>query len=268
MIQNMPHMFDVDDVVRTGGRLPGVASAIDATKNIGASMNLGYNIAAAIGGEGFRTGGNLSKYGGSVGGALTLGGLAIPGAIMGATAGAFMDGGNIGTMAAIGAGVGLATPLAVGGAGYLAKRAFSSTIKNASEIGSLGKSVEGLGSGLYNIGKVAYDVIDNPISRGQVNALKAFSKNIVKFDEVKLNNITKEPLEGLESVKLGWAGNLMFYGGAIKQATSKAFDTYKQAHMGAIDPYVTRATPRIPSYGNNSGADGSLVFALNKNRRG
>ena len=54
---------------------------------------------------------------------------------------------------------------------------------------------------------------------------------------------------------------------AAVEGTNKASNTVKPAHMGQMTG-VTTLTPQVPSYADNAGATGDLVFALNANRHG
>jgi hypothetical protein len=265
----MQRLFDPDDILRTHGRMPFIASGIDAVKNVGATMNLGYNMASAIGGDGFRKGFNIPKYGTSVGGILTLGGLAVPGAIAGAAIGAMAPGGTMmAAGAAVGAGIGLTAPLAVGAAGYGMERlgrgvvnAFKSTALDApggaAEAGSA--FAAGVGKIAGGIGKGALAAVNSGAAAQQVGLLRNLGNHIVNF---------KETAEGIEDVTLGHVGHAMMNVSMGVEAAKKAFNTYNTIHMGQMDGQVRRATPMVPAYADNAGATGDLVFALNRNRRG
>lgn len=54
---------------------------------------------------------------------------------------------------------------------------------------------------------------------------------------------------------------------AIVDGTKKAWNTMQTTRMGQMTG-VKKMAPTVPSYADNSGATGDLVFALNANRRG
>lgn len=68
--------------------------------------------------------------------------------------------------------------------------------------------------------------------------------------------------------KLNAAGKGLVVGSALFAGAKEAFNDFNSNRMGQRDGMITRATPRTPSYANNAGATGDLVFAMNKNRRG
>lgn len=63
-------------------------------------------------------------------------------------------------------------------------------------------------------------------------------------------------------------GHGILFGAAAIGGLNRARQTFETSRMGEVDRYITRATPRMPSYYDNAGASGDLVFALNQNRRG
>lgn len=62
-------------------------------------------------------------------------------------------------------------------------------------------------------------------------------------------------------------GKMLIGGTALIEGTKKAWSTLETAKMGQMTG-VTTMTPQTPSYSDNAGATGDLVFALNANRRG
>lgn len=62
-------------------------------------------------------------------------------------------------------------------------------------------------------------------------------------------------------------GKTVMGGVALAEGVKKAWNTVQTAKMGQ-NMGIDRLTPRIPSYSDNAGATGDLVFALNANRRG
>lgn len=68
--------------------------------------------------------------------------------------------------------------------------------------------------------------------------------------------------------KLTKLGTAALIGTGLVSSFKEGFDDFNRNRMGQMDNRIYRATPTIPSYANNGGATGDLVFALNKNRRG
>jgi hypothetical protein len=62
-------------------------------------------------------------------------------------------------------------------------------------------------------------------------------------------------------------GRSVVVGAAAISGLTAGWQEYNKAHMGQIDPYMTKPTARTP-YLDNAGATGDLVFAMNANRRG
>lgn len=83
---------------------------------------------------------------------------------------------------------------------------------------------------------------------------------------VKPNN--GKIINELMPYKLSKLGVGMVAGTGLISGTKEAFNDFNQHRMGQMDPMIYRATPRTPSYANNGGATGDLVFAMNRNRRG
>lgn len=63
------------------------------------------------------------------------------------------------------------------------------------------------------------------------------------------------------------SGSTMITGIGIYEGINKAWGTLQSAKMGQMTG-TTSLTPQVPSYADNAGATGDLVFALNANRRG
>lgn len=266
--------FDPDDVIRTGGRMPILASGIDMAKNIGSSVNLGYNVFDSIfGGENIRRGLTAPIHGSfdgklSVGGILTTGGLAVPGALAGAAIGSMMDGTSIGTAAAVGAGIGaVGLPLVGGGAMWgaskIAEKAWagltSSVADGAGITGAAANVGVGLGIMASKTASFGLDMLQSAPARGQLRAMKGIFNNVIDVKKVG---------EEIEGVGLGWAGHAIMDVSMVAEGAKKAFNAFNTAHMGQMDGQIRRATPMIPAYADNAGASGDLVFALNRNRRG
>lgn len=73
-------------------------------------------------------------------------------------------------------------------------------------------------------------------------------------------------------LKFSALGTGMLLGGAAIEGTSRAARKFEQIRMGQHDGQMRKATPLIPqaerqpSYANNGGATGDLVFAMYNNR--
>lgn len=132
------------------------------------------------------------------------------------------------------------------------------------------------GPGFNEATKLGYwgNKILNPVAR-HLTAIDGMSKHFVKYtpkrEVYKPRKIFKNKpgkMVTKSGFKLGWLGWMTLGAGAVMGGTRQAAQTADSIRMGQRDPYITRATPRVPSYANNAGATGDLVFALNANRRG
>ena len=63
-------------------------------------------------------------------------------------------------------------------------------------------------------------------------------------------------------------GHGILLGAGIIGGIGAARRQFEVSRMGAVDPYMTTATPQLPRMHDDAGASGDLVFALNQNRRG
>lgn len=158
----------------------------------------------------------------------------------------------------------------------------------ASKIGSTVLKAESkIGEATINTAKAGYKIATNtpfsdetklgkfgnyvadPIGR-HANNVKGFVTGLVKENPETIKwNEKKGALEtkggGYKLGKLGWAAvaGMMAYNGISDTA-----QTLETNNLGPKPSEMGEFTPRTPSYANNGGADGSLVFALNANRRG
>lgn len=73
---------------------------------------------------------------------------------------------------------------------------------------------------------------------------------------------------GLFGHQLSGFGISMIAGAGLVSGTKEAFDSFNRNRMGQMDRNIYRAAPQTPSYANNGGATGDLVFAMNANRKG
>ena len=84
----------------------------------------------------------------------------------------------------------------------------------------------------------------------------------------------KEPLSfsNMGDMKFSALGTGLVVGSALVDGTKKAINKYEQIRMGQHDGQMRKATPvipqvdRTPSYANNGGATGDLVFSMYNNR--
>jgi hypothetical protein len=90
-------------------------------------------------------------------------------------------------------------------------------------------------------------------------------------------NAIKMPTEPLSfsnmgDLKFSGLGVGMLVGGSVLEGTKRAINKYEQIRMGKHDGQMRKATPvipqvdRSPSYANNGGATGDLVFSMYNNR--
>jgi hypothetical protein len=267
-------------------RIPGVASVADMFKNSWGMFNLGFNPKNAsipINGTPFK-----GQF--SLGGMATFGGLAMGGAAIGAALGSQMEGDMIGPAAAVGAGIGaLALPaagLAVRGGTELGKGLFKagaaiapripgaamstggfalSVMKNAPMIGRVG------GAGLLGFTSMMVDWdatknVDSFLGSVKLSGPLTGFKEGFKAGKTLPGKLARSVGEGLPRTIIN--GKTILWGSSVVAGAASAFSEMNKAHMGQLDNQITSSTVRTPSYANNAGASGDLVFALNANRRG
>jgi len=213
----------------------GMIGAISTTAALtGAGAGIGYVGGAAWGGN--TPGSDIQKN-------ATVG--AIGGAALGATVGI------VGGVAAMNP---VKTASVVGGAALGVAETAGAGIIGGAEIagaGIIGFTTKGVAPlAVYGAQKYA------SIGAG---AVKGIDKLLLKDDLRESNLLGK---------KLNLAGKGLVYGSALMAGAKEAFNDFNSNRMGQRDGQITRATPRTPSYANNAGATGDLVFAMNRNRRG
>lgn len=76
-----------------------------------------------------------------------------------------------------------------------------------------------------------------------------------------------ENADAFNKVKLSGFGKTLLVGGALMEGVKGSYNKIIESQMGTNMGMQTM-TPKIPSYANNGGATGDLVFALNANKRG
>lgn len=208
----------------------GAAAAVGTTvAATGAGASIGYLGGAAWGGNTPGADVNESAMKGAIGGAA-----------LGATAGLIAT--NPLKTASVVGGVAIGTAELAGAAAI-----GTAEVAGAATIG-LGKVA--MGTGIYAAQKYG------SIAAG---AVKGIDKLFLKDDKRSSNLLGR---------KLNAAGKGLVVGSALFAGAKEAFNDFNTNRMGQRDGMITRATPRTPSYANNAGATGDLVFAMNKNRRG
>lgn len=238
-------------------------------------INAGSSIAGAIGtglnaglGRGFKIGG--------VGTMATMAGL---GAATGLGVSAMTDG-EVNPIASAGIG-------AVAGAVALPAAGFAAGAFGNAAVGAA-KMVPGIAAG---VGQAALNAspfaaaVGTQVATSVGSSIWNVGKRMINwneaadaFEKIKFTN----PLTGAQA---GWKNNkgikkvtgaasgAVVNGVTMLGATSfiegmkNAFNTVQKAKMGQMVGIDTVA-PRVPSYADNAGATGDLVFALNANRRG
>lgn len=84
----------------------------------------------------------------------------------------------------------------------------------------------------------------------------------------------KEPLSfsNMHELKFSKMGKAMMLGGALYEGATRAVDKYEKIRMGTNDGMLRHQTPIVPkreqapSYANDAGATGDLVFSMYNNR--
>lgn len=238
--------------------------------SIGRAVNTSLNIGVGLG---------FSKAGGKAGGLGTIAGAAVIGAAVGAGSTVATDGtvdpitgavggGLIGAAAipAVGITAGVAGNAAVGLAkmtpGIAAGAGKFALSTSPFVLGTGARVATDVGSAAWSVGKrminwdVDADMLDKVKFTNPFTGAKAGwenSKGIKKFTNGAAGAVIN-----------GWT---VLGATAAAEGVKKAWGTLQTAKMGQMTGTQT-LTPRIPSYADNAGASGDLVFALNANRRG
>lgn len=110
---------------------------------------------------------------------------------------------------------------------------------------------------------------------GGAGVIADFGTKMVK---PRIDKVTKKAVDPkmFSDFKLSGKGKMLFGAGIALTSASKAFNTYEKSRMGTNDGMMRTATPMIPqpmdqgkgqpSYANNAGATGDLVFSMFNNR--
>lgn len=244
----------------------GIGSALGS---VGKAFNTGLNIG---------TGKGLSGIYGGVGAMLTMG---AAGASIGAGLSATASNGAVDpvTGAAVGGAIGVAalpaTGLAVGaiGTGMVAtakaapavgKFAGNLAVASAPMAGAfatraatdIGSSIWGIGSKLIDWREGA-DALNKIKLTGPLSGIANGWRNGETMAQKVIGGTTGAIING----------KTMLGATAFAEGMKKAWNTLETAKMGQ-NAGVVNMTPRTPSYSNDAGATGDLVFALNANKRG
>lgn len=103
------------------------------------------------------------------------------------------------------------------------------------------------------------------LKRAVTNDLKLHANQAVEF----AGSMFEKSDKNLLGIKLNTKGKLVAGGLAVASGSKQAAAQFNETTMGTQrDSQITSHAPRIPSYANNGGATGDLVFALNANRKG
>lgn len=190
------------------------------------------------------------------------------GAGIGAMYGSISNSGSTAQGAALGAVAGASVVPAIGAAFY-------GGYQVANNVEKIGQAAFGAVKGVGKAGSAFAESLTstnrfvNPLG-SVANGIAKASNKLVKYAPAKEAwNVEKGILERKEgSLKLSNWGKTFVGVSAIATGASNALNTFEQSRMGTQDDYVTTSTPITPSYKDNAGASGDLVFALNANRRG
>lgn len=238
---------------------------INDTKGIGSTLTLGVAGAAIGAGAAIASSNGAVDpvNAGLVGGA--IGATALP------AAGLFVGGmGNAGVKAIKGIG----SSLYNGG-----PKVVSAVAPTVATVG-LGVAAN-FGESLFKFSRRMVDWDDAADSINKVRFTKpisgakaAMSRNPLKHIDVKTNWRDYATNARYRTRQVGSAvGGFLFNGATIigaatvAEGVKDAWGEFKRQSMGQMTGIVTN-TPRVPSYSNNAGATGDLVFAMNANRRG
>ncbi len=201
----------------------------------------------------------------------------------GGTIGAISEDMDPMTGAMIGGAVGTAALPALGMTAGLGAAAGEGVIRNLDTIGDAmigtAKGAAGIAAGgvrgVQIPGHTTASKILSPVQRN-LSAYQRFADNFVSYDPTRyrVNQKTGRLIKD-RPLKLTPLGKGVIGAGAIAGGIGGSAAAYETSRMGERDPYITRATPRIPqpqqqapAFMNNAGATGDLVFAMNANRRG
>ena len=170
---------------------------------------------------------------------------------------------------------------AVGKASLKTGKAVAGGVGTAAYYAGLGavKATKATAKGAAYIAKDAYagrneTGFRNPVGQF-VHTGKAMVKGMGDWEKAK---DVYDPLTGKVKhtdahFKLGTFGKVALFGPALAAGAMGGAQKYEDNRVGPIDSNIVTATPNYappqpPSYANNCGATGDLVFALHNNRHG
>lgn len=255
----------------------------DAAKNIGGAFNAGLKTGL---GDFAGAGSSMLPNIGSVGGLATIGGLSVAGAGAGSYYGSISNTSpTIADGAVAGAAVGAAALPAAG----LAVAAGWGVVNNLDKIGeaafATARGASWLGKGALRAsnftgpfaGGNAASRFANTVSSNFMNPVGSIANKFAKASKGLITHTPRAQSWNAEKgimeskgggMKLSTWGKAAVAGVGLYSGVMKAMDTFEQSRMGMMDSFVATNTPQIPSYKDDAGATGDLVFALNANRRG
>lgn len=240
-----------ENAMKVGGAILGApGKALDSTAtavgktimktplSVGKSINMGMDLGL---GRGLRANGLGSMLG-----------FGMIGASLGAASSVFSEGGiNPVVGAAVGGTVGaLAAPLSGVAMGMVGKGVIGTAKAMPSIIGGVGSGV--LAATPYLAGVASYGAAK--VGGGIWNV----GSRLINW---------KEDADAFNKVKISGLGKTLLAGGALMEGVRDSYNKVMESKMG-MNMGIQTMTPRIPSYANDGGATGDLVFALNANRRG
>jgi len=137
----------------------------------------------------------------------------------------------------------------------------------------------GVAKGTAAIVKDAYAARNEEGARNAVGQFVHMGKAMVKgmgdWEKAKdvYNPLTGQLKHTDAHFKLGTFGKVALFGPALAAGVVGGAQKYEDNRVGPVDSNVVTATPnyapaKTPSYANNCGATGDLVFALHNNRFG
>lgn len=118
------------------------------------------------------------------------------------------------------------------------------------------------------LGKKVIDQVQGLRKKDWIGGAKAIGLGLGDWAEEQANKVVTIP-EGknLSNIKLTGKGKMLIGAIALADFIQGAANQSETIAMGATTPYIEGPTPRLPSYADNAGATGDLVFALHKNKR-
>lgn len=223
-------------------------------------------------------GSNFSMYTGITG---------VAGALGGAYVGTLGGNDNGVQGAVIGAGIGVGAMPVIGALGAVGFAGAKYAVKHGDDIFNAGEAVaKGVGKAGIGAGKFGFNMMKpknvnmfknqglnnfasrlvSPLERN-LGALGKLTNNIVKVtpERVSFDKHNNLKISG-NKMRLSGKGKLLGALGLFGAASYNTVSNISDRRGSSIG--VQSAAPQMPSYANNGGATGDLVFALNNNRRG